>query len=143
MPTNPNKLSIERKKVELYSDFTINFDRNPFNGNLAKLTNEESVKNSLKNLFMTNKGERFYDSNKGTILRAMLFENSFGLGDFEAIKLDLIQVAQAYEPRAQIMDLHIQEPDPDQNSVSLKIVFSIINIPDKTFSLDIFINRVR
>lgn len=143
MPTNPDKLSIERKKSELYSDFLINFDRNPFSGYLGKVTNEESVKQSLKNLFLTNKGERFYDSNKGTRLRAMLFENSNGPGDFEAIKLDLIQIAQAYEPRAQIMDLNISVPDADSNSFFLRIIFSIINIPDQTFNLELFINRVR
>lgn len=137
------KITLERKKIELYSDFTINFDRNPFTGELAKLTNEESVKNSLKNIFLRNKGESFYDSDKGTRLRAMLFENSIGLGDFEAIKLDLIQVAQRYEPRAQIQDLQILERDGDSNSLTLKIIFSVINIPNQLFSLDLFINRVR
>ena len=60
-----DKQTLERKKSELYSDFLTNFDMNPVTGNLAKVTNESSVKQALRNLMLTMTGERFYDAHKG------------------------------------------------------------------------------
>lgn len=137
-----DRLTLEKKKKEIYSDFLTNFDKNPFTGYLGKVTNEESVKQSLKNLFLTNKGERFYDFQKGSRLRAALFENQ-NFGNFEAIKFDLIQLAKRYEPRAILNEVDISESDEDYNTIIVKIVFSIINIPNQTFNLELFIERVR
>ena len=69
-----DKNTLEQKKREIYSDFLNNFDQNPFTGVLARVTNEESVAQSLKNITLTNRGERFYNSNKGSRIRSSLFE---------------------------------------------------------------------
>ena len=136
-----DKFSLEQKKTEIYSDFLNSFEQNPLTGALARVTNEESVKQALRNIVQTNVGERFYDSNKGSKIRQSLFE-LYDPATVEIIRIQLGEAISAYEPRAIIQDIRLQE-DLDRNGYYITLVFSIINIPDQTFSLDLSIQRVR
>lgn len=122
----------------------MNFDKNPFTGFLATSENEDSVKNALRNLLLTNKGERFYDSDKGGGIRDRLFEltDPSNYGDFELIKMDIKSTIAAYEPRAIVQDVYI-EPNPNENSLYIQIVFQVRNVQDQVFNLDLHIERVR
>jgi hypothetical protein len=55
-----NKVTAKSKELERYSDFTINLDLNPITAQITKITNEEAVSTSLRNLILTNVNERFY-----------------------------------------------------------------------------------
>lgn len=136
-----DKFSLEQKKTEIYSDFLNSFEQNPLTGALARVTNEDSVKQSLRNIILTNIGERFYDSNKGSKIKQSLFE-LYDPSTVEIIRIQLGEAISAYEPRAIIHDIRLQE-DLDRNGYYVTLIFSIINIPDQTFSLDLSIQRVR
>ena len=137
-----DKNTLEQKKREIYSDFLNNFDQNPFTGVLARVTNEESVAQSLKNITLTNRGERFYNSSKGSRIRSSLFE-LFDSNMFDAIKLDLQDMYSYYEPRAIINDIIIQPDTLDLNSLNVSIIFSIINIPGQNFQVSLNVQRIR
>ena len=136
-----DKYSLEQKKTEIYSDFLNSFEQNPLTGALARVTNEDSVKQSLRNIILTNIGERFYDSNKGSKIKQSLFE-LYDPSTVEIIRIQLGEAIAAYEPRAIIQDIRLQE-DLERNGYYVTLIFSIINIPDQTFSLDLSIQRVR
>jgi phage baseplate assembly protein W len=136
-----DRYSLEQKKTEIYSDFLNSFEQNPLTGALARVTNEESVKQALRNIVQTNVGERFYDSNKGSKIRQSLFE-LYDPATVEIIRIQLGEAIAAYEPRAIIQDIRLQE-DLERNGYYVTLIFSIINIPDQTFSLDLSIQRVR
>ena len=136
-----DKYSLEQKKTEIYSDFLNSFEQNPLTGLLARVTNEESVKQSLKNIILTNVGERFYDSNKGSKIKQSLFE-LYDPGTIEIIQIQLSEAIAAYEPRAVMQNIRLQE-DVDKNGYYVTLIFSIINIPDQTFTLDVSMQRVR
>lgn len=136
-----DKYSLEQKKTEIYSDFLNSFEQNPLTGILARVTNEESVKQALKNLILTNIGERFYDSNKGSKIKQSLFD-LYDPGTIEIIQIQLSEAIAAYEPRAIIQNIRLQE-DIDNNGYYVTLIFSIINIPDQTFTLDVSMQRVR
>jgi len=136
-----DRYTVEQKKLEFYSDFPNGFDLNPSTGLLSRVTNEEAVKQSIKNLMLTSIGERFYDANKGSKIMNSLFEN-YDPPNIELIRLQASEVLQAYEPRAEILSLRIAE-DIDRNGYNMTFVFSIINIQDTTFDLTINVKRVR
>jgi phage baseplate assembly protein W len=136
-----DKYTLEQKKFTVYSDFLMNFDKNPFTGYLGMATNEDAVKNSMRQLLLTNKGERFFDSRKGAGIRDMLFE-LFDPSTHEAIKYDIKTIVEAYEPRAIIQNIEIEQLE-DDNSIFIKIVFSIRNIQEEAFVLDLHVERVR
>jgi phage baseplate assembly protein W len=134
MVNRSDKFTLKQKEIERYSDFSTTFEMNPFSGMLARVTNEEAVKQSLKNLVLTETGERFYDSNKGSKIKQSLFE---------LVKIQLKASLASYEPRANIIDVQLSNDQLDANALNCKIIFSVINIPGPTFTLDLNVTRVR
>ena len=74
MQTRADKYTQVGKKQEFYSDFMNNFVKHPVNNSLARLTNEESVKQSIRNLILTNVGERMFEPDVGSTVNNALFE---------------------------------------------------------------------
>ena len=60
----------------LYSDFFTNLDNNPVSEDVAVKTNENAIRQSIRNLLMTNRGERPFQPDLGGNITAMLFENT-------------------------------------------------------------------
>lgn len=136
-----DKFTLERKKFTVYSDFLMNFDKNPFTGYLGVATNEDAVKNALRQLLLTNKGERFYDARFGGGIRDLLFE-LFDPASVEATKYEIKATIERYEPRAIVHDIEVNE-SVDINTLNIKIIFGIQNIQEEAFNLDLHIERVR
>lgn len=127
-------------KPVLYSDVYSNLDIELVKNDLLKLENEESVKNSIKNILLTDRGERFFNPTFGSDIRRMLFENFTPAT--EQILKDLIKTAiKNFEPRAEVLDVKVFG-NPDQNSVALTIIFSVIN-KSEPVTLELTLNRVR
>lgn len=128
------------KKKEFYSDFLINFDMNPITGTLARVTNEDSVKQSLKNLILTNRTERPYNPLFGSRISSLLFDP---LDTFTAqsIKEEIMETVRAFEPRVVLHEVLVL-PDEDNNGFIVNIIFSTINIPQET-RIELFLQRVR
>lgn len=129
------------EKKEYYSDFLINFDENPITGNLARVTNEESVKQSIRNLVLTNRSERFFQPLAGSRINSLLFEN-FDSSLISSIETEIRETISLYEPRANIEEINITESQIDQNTLEISILFSIINIP-QIIEMTLFLKRVR
>ncbi|NBX49735.1 hypothetical protein EBT25_07300 [bacterium] len=122
----------------VYSDFTTSFEV-ASNGDLIRVVNEDSVKESIKNLLLTNRGERIY-SEAGSDLNALLFENmSMGL-DAEAADL-IASTIENFEPRARVADVSVSL-DYEQGALAATIVFVTIN-NERPQTLDVIINRIR
>ncbi|NDB29850.1 baseplate wedge subunit [archaeon] len=127
-------------KPVLYSDVYSNLDIELVKNDLLKLENEESVKNSIKNILLTDRGERFFNPTFGSDIRRMLFENFTPAT--EQILKDLIKTAiKNFEPRAEVLDVKVFG-NPDENSVALTIIFSVIN-KSEPVTLELTLNRVR
>jgi phage baseplate assembly protein W len=136
-----DKFTVERKKSVMYSDFTPNMDKNPLTGLLAKLTNEESVKNSIKNLVKTMRRERFNQPLVGSKITGSLFEN-FGPDVADEMKQTIENCIENDEPRAQNVIVEIKFNPSSPNQVRVNITFSMKNIPDP-ISFDVILKRVR
>ena len=125
---------------EYYSDFLSSFDTDPVKLDLYRSTNEEAVKYSIRNLLLTNTGDRLYDSKLGSNIRSILFENFSPAMD--SVLEDLIRTTiENYEPRAKIQQLFV-DSQIDDHYVAVTIVFSIIN-KEEPITLELFLNRIR
>ena len=131
--------NVTSKQVR-YSDFLIGFDIHPVKGDLVRVLNEASVKRAIKNLLLTNKGERFFRPDVGSGIRALLFEP---MTPFTAtgLRQEIEETLRNYEPRITI-DKIIVEPVYDQNAYNVKLVFYIINKPDPV-SYNVALERIR
>jgi phage baseplate assembly protein W len=127
-------------KKELYSDFHNDFTKNPLTNDIARKTNEEAVKQSIRNIILTNKGERPFQPEFGSNIRNMLFENT--TPDRLIIMKDIIREAiENYESRANIISVDVIA-NYDSNVVIVFIVFNVINI-ETPITLEVFLERIR
>jgi phage baseplate assembly protein W len=134
------KTSVTADKKPYYSDFYTNFNVHPQNKRLAKYTNEESVKRSIRNLILTEKYDRLFQPEVGTRIGGLLFENMSDTTTDE-IKKTIDETIQAYEPRARVLDIIVQANEP-RNSYDVYIYFEVINSADP-ITLNLTLYRVR
>jgi phage baseplate assembly protein W len=93
-------------------------------GDVLKKTDAAAVKQSIKNLLLTNRYEKPFRPNYGGDLGSMLFELQDGDTAQEIISKVKSAVSQ-YEPRAKILGVKVFS-SPDQNSISVEIEFRIV-----------------
>jgi phage baseplate assembly protein W len=129
-----------RKKRTLYSDFFKDLTVNPISNDLALRTNEEAVKESLKNLILTDRGERLFQPNLGSDVRAALFENATPV-TLKILEERVRDVINNFEPRVSVIDVDVTSLY-DDNKVQVTIFFYVKNREDP-LSVDVFIERVR
>lgn len=123
-----------------WSDFLTNFNRHPETDQLARLTNSETIKRSLRNLILTEKNERLFQPDVGSNINRILFED---MSPQTAIVLEqyIMETITNYEPRAGNVRVFV-EPDEFNNAYNVSIVFSIINNSDPVV-LNLSLDRVR
>lgn len=135
----PKKTPLSTKRI-LYSDFHKDLTINPLSSDLAIKTNEESIKESLRNLVLTDRGERPFQPNLGSDIRASLFENATPVA-LKIIEERVRDVINNFEPRVSLIDVDVVSLY-DDNKVEIVIYFYVKNREDQ-LSVKIFIEKVR
>jgi|TARA_B110000977_G_scaffold112351_1_gene145586 phage baseplate assembly protein W len=133
-------LSPTKKKISLNSDFRKDLLVSPVSKDLALLKDEDAVKESIKNLILTDRGERLMQPYIGGNIRAMLFENMTP-GTLKLIKDRVTTTVETYEPRAELIDVFVSG-DLDTANVSVRITFYIRNA-EQPIQLDVILQRNR
>jgi len=123
-----------------FSDFNTSLATQPSTKDLSVQTNENAVKQSIKNLILTDVYERPFQPGIGCNIRNTLFE-LFGPDTSERAKTYVKETIEQYEPRASIKDITVT-PDVDRNLLAVKILFTIINTVEVQ-SLALLIDRIR
>ncbi len=128
------------KKEELFSDFLDSFAKTPFGGQLGRVTNEQSVIQSIKNLIRTDLGERLYQPQIGSNVNRSLFEmNEFPA--YTALEFQIRNTLTYNEPRMVLLDVSVDE-GAGEHDVDITIVFMLINKTEQ-ITLNFILKRVR
>ena len=128
------------KKITIYQDFKKNLEKSPVSNDLTVFKDEDAVKESIKNLILTNRGERLMQPNLGGDIQAMLFEN-ITPAVITLIEDRIRDTIEISEPRAELVDV-IVSSNIDDNQVNVRIVFYIKNV-EQPIELDVFLERTR
>jgi phage baseplate assembly protein W len=110
---------------DLFGDMFTSFSVHPELHDLVIRRNEDSVKQAIVNLILTNKYERPFNPNFGCNLRKYLFEpmSSFTASSIEnEIKMSI----ENYEPRVRLIDV-VATPFEKQNAYAVTVEFYIVN----------------
>lgn len=124
----------------IYSDMFTNMDRHPLSDDVAMKTNENSIRQSIRNLIMTDMGERRMQPLLGGNIRRMLFEN-FTAQTVVSAKQRIETLIREREPRAFLREVIITSME-DNNAISITIVFSVIN-RQEPISMEFVLERLR
>lgn len=120
-----------------YSDLDFNFAKSASN-DVARKFDNNAIKQSLKNLLLTNFYERPFQPSLGANLISRLF-NSFNDGDLSEIKQQVAEVITDFEPRVTLRSVNTDYNDVSQ-TITVDVEYSFLDEED---TLDIVIERVK
>lgn len=132
--------AVGKPTKQIYSDFLNDLNPHPIVKDIVKYTNENAVSKSIRNLMLTDRGERLYQPNIGSDINRMLFE-PMSDGISELLSTYINNTINTYEPRAKVLDVKTV-PDFDRNLYSVYITFMVIN-KQEPITVNISLRRVR
>jgi hypothetical protein len=128
------------RQETLYTDFHKDLALIPGRNDLARRVNENSVREAIKNVVLTDRGERLFQPTLGSDIRATLFENVTP-ATIILLKDSVSDALRAFEPRCNLLDVEVIG-DIDSNSLTVNVVFNVIN-NEGPQTISIGIDRVR
>jgi len=130
--------SILGSRQRKYSDIDLTFSPK-VGGDVFKKIDAASVKQSVKNILLTNNLEKPFNPDFGADLRGLLFEIASDPDISSQIEEDVEDALRAYEPR--VTDVRVETDvnnaglqntsRVDDNTISVKVTYRIINSEEK------------
>lgn len=107
-----------------FKDISMTFQRNPLNGDILGLKNENAISRSIRNIVFTIPGEKFFNQSFGSDINQSLFMN---IDEISAviIKDQISSSISKFEPRVNLVEVVIN-PNFDNNSFDATIIYEII-----------------
>ena len=107
-----------------FKDVSMTFQRNPLNGDILGLKNENAIARSIRNIVFTIPGEKFFNQSFGSDINQSLFMN---IDEISAviIKDQISSSISRFEPRVNLVEVVIN-PNFDNNSFDATIIYEII-----------------
>ena len=130
-----------KPKSQRFKDISLSFTQHPVTKDLPILANERAIIRSVRNLVETIPTERFFNSNLGSSIRDMLFDNF--AGSSVMIIEDMIRTTvRNYEPRVGDIGVEI-DMQPELNNVRVKVLFDIIGLEAPVQSFEFLLEPTR
>jgi phage baseplate assembly protein W len=104
-----------------YSDIDLNFSRNPVTNDVSVIRDSDAIKAAVKNLILTDLGERPFNPTLGSSIRGLLFEPASPIIASE-IEARIRMVLRNFEPRVKILQVDVVA-QIDKNEFEVTIGF--------------------
>jgi len=125
---------------KIYKDFDFSFTAHPETQDLVKKNDFNAVKQSIKNLLFTQRGERLFQPEVGGYLYDLLFEPMDPV-TVQSLKAGIEVTLKNYEPRVLLERVDVF-PKYDENDYEISIYFRVLGINQPT-SLTLTLERLR
>ena len=109
-----------------FRDISATFQANPLNQDLVALRNENAIARSIRNLILTEPGERPFNPILGSRVSSLLFETLDNQTAF-AIKSEISNTIENFEPRVTLNKVQVK-PDFESNEFHVSIRYTIVGI---------------
>ena len=127
-----------------YKDISMSFGINPITDDIITLKNETAISRSIRNLVLTNQGERFFEPDLGSNVQRSLFET---MDDITAsqIRDEIEESISNFEPRAKLLEGNGVEVDPDydNNQFNVTVRYQIVGIDAPAQQLNFLLESYR
>lgn len=131
--------TILSSRTRVYKDIDLTFEKK-LNGDVYAKNDAAAVKQSIKNLLLTNKTEKPFSPRFGGNLYNLLFEldTDFDIEDLEEV---IGNAVSNYEPRGYVRNVNARH-NPATNSVDITIVFQVISTSEVA-EVNVSVTRLR
>lgn len=106
-----------------FSDIDLNFTRNPVTKDVSIKYDDEAIKGAVRNLILTDAGERPFQPTLGGNIRSLLFEPASPVISTE-IEARIRNVLRSFEPRVSLISVSVKINN-DSNSFDVTIAFRV------------------
>lgn len=127
--------------TKAFRDVSATFQANPLNMDLVALRNENAIARSIRNLVMTVPGERPFNSELGSNVYRLLFEN-FDNQTSYAIKTEIETSIRNFEPRVNLTAVQVSANE-DNYEFDVVIRYKIVGIDALPQSLSFALEPTR
>lgn len=117
----------ELRRSRSFDDLLISMKKNAFTDDVSVVKNDNAIKQSVKNLVLTNPGEKHFQPNIGSRVFNLLFE-PLDAFTADAVKDEVINTINQYEPRVELTDV-VVVPIDQGNKLSITIEYRIVGLP--------------
>jgi len=131
--------TINRNSKE-YSDLDLFFQAHPYTRDVNRKYDFEAIKASVRNLILTKNYERPFHPEIGSQVTNMFFED-YSPSVRLMVERTIVETIERFEPRVRLISVQLIE-DPDNNSISVEIVFTPSNI-DVPITITQYLGRLR
>lgn len=135
--TNTQSINVARKRV--YKDIDLTFAKRPDN-DVYKKNDAAAVKQSVKNILLTNYAEKPFVPEFGANLNDFLFNLDTEF-DSDLIEESIIQAINDYEPRAQVLNVNVTA-NGEYHEVIATVTFRVLSTND-TVTIELDLTRLR
>lgn len=126
-------------RKNLYSDIDNSFAIHPIYNDIRPILDIDSIRQSLKNLLLTNQYDRLFQPEIASDIRALLFENANMFTEFE-LQTKIERMIELHEPRISDYEVTVVD-ESDQNAYRVGITFQASY--NSTAEIVIYLIRVR
>lgn len=125
--------------MAIFTDIDLRLKQHPITKDIVKLEDDFAIKMAIKNIVLTNKKEKRFNSNFGGNVRNYLFENLDIISTTD-ICSDISNLIYKYESR--ISDLKVSIISNDTNTINLQINYRCLNVKQNE-TLELLIRKIR
>lgn len=140
MARTQDRFTTSQPNNQQFSDFLPDLTPHPVTGELTRFINENAINRALKNLILTNRGERLFQPAVGSDIYRMLFEPMTG-STAELIRGMIERTITTYEPRVKVIQV-VVDPKFDENAYNVQIQYIVIN-RQTPVTFNVTLTRVR
>ena len=131
----------EKRSVRIFKDLNLNFNKNLVTNDIAKLTDVEAIKRSVRNLVQLNHYEKPFHPEIGSGVRDLLFENMTPFVSNTLRKL-IEDTIINFEPRVRLAEVAVNT-NFDNNQYEVTVEFYIENSPTELIDMSFNLERIR
>lgn len=128
------------RNTRTFTDLDFNFMVHPRTGDVSTRSDEEAVKQAIRNLILTKNYERPFRSNIGCQVNRLLFEPMSPLLS-TMIERSIADAINNFEPRAVLIDVTVAF-SPENNDAYITITFKLINTQTPV-TINLILERTR
>lgn len=121
-----------------YTDLDLRFKQHPISKDIVKLEDNNAIKTSIRNIILTNKKEKRFNSDFGGNIRDYLFENLDIISTTDIIS-DITNLIYKYESRISNLNVVLNSNDEE-----IKIGISYYCLIEKKLdTLEVIFRKIR
>lgn len=128
-------------EFQTFKDLSVTFKKHPVTDDFIVVKDKAAIVQSIRNLLLTQKGERPFQPDLGSNIYRTLFEPlDFVSGAL--IKQAIFETLGNYEPRIRV-DTVLVDPDFENYGYQVEISYTIVGRDDQPVNVDFFLESTR